>query len=139
MTHQLAVNGYVLSDNTFLLLKRSKPPAIWGPPGGRLHYNEDPEQGLKREILEETTLIVDVIQPVTTWFGQFRGEYLLSIDYLCLNPKGAVTLSAEHTAYQWAALDQINAYLTAKEGFHYEDFQQAMQIYRLYTRKNNTS
>jgi 8-oxo-dGTP diphosphatase len=132
MTHQVAVNGYIIKDNTFLLLQRKNPPSIWGPPGGRLLRNEDPEQGLKREIHEETALEVVVVQPVTTWFGKFQGEYLLSIDYLCINPAGNIALSEEHMAYHWIGLDQIKAYLTAKEGFQHADFYRAMQIYRWY-------
>jgi 8-oxo-dGTP diphosphatase len=135
MTHQVAVNGYVLKTNKFLLLKRNKPPFIWGPPGGRLHHNEHPEQGLLREIYEETGLRVVILQPVTTWFGKFHNEYVLSIDYLCVNPIGNVCLSVEHKEYEWVSLADLKAYLMSKEGFQFGDFQRAMQIYHLFQDK----
>ena len=132
MTHRVAVNGYIVHHNKFLLLKRNKPPHIWGPPGGRLFHNEHPEQGLIREIYEETCLKITVVQPVTTWFGKFQNEYLLSIDYLCVNPIGDLLLSKEHKEYDWVSLIDLKAYLVAKEGFQYDDFKRAMQLYQLY-------
>jgi 8-oxo-dGTP diphosphatase len=132
MTHRVAVNGYVVKNDTFLLLKRNRSPYIWGPPGGRLHRNEHPEQGLIREIFEETALRITVDRPVTTWFGKFHNEYLLSIDYLCINPIGDLRLSLEHKEYEWVALDDLKSYLLSKEGFQYVDFERAMQIYQLY-------
>jgi ADP-ribose pyrophosphatase YjhB (NUDIX family) len=117
------------------LLKRDKPPYIWGPPGGRLRRNEHPEHGLIREIYEETGLQVIITQPVTTWFGKFHNEYLLSIDYLCINPTGTVCLSVEHKAYDWVSISDLGAYLTPKEGFQFEDFKRALQIYQLYNQQ----
>jgi 8-oxo-dGTP diphosphatase len=132
MTHRVAANGYVIQNDKFLLLKRNRPPCIWGPPGGRLNRNEHPEHGLIREIYEETGLRVTIDRPVTVWYGKFQDEYLLSIDYLCLNPIGDVKLSDEHKEYDWLALVELKSYLLSKEGFQYTDFERAMQIYQLY-------
>ena len=50
-THRVAVNAFVIYKETFLLLKRANEPFIWGPPGGRLHIDEDPIRGLASAIL----------------------------------------------------------------------------------------
>ena len=130
MTHKVAVNGYIIKENKFLLLKRINPPKIWVPPGGRLYKNEHPEQGLLREVNEETGLRITIIQPVTTWFGTFGKDKLLSIDYLCINPLGQFQLSKEHEQYKWASLTEIKSLLAGKEGFQFEDFKKTMQLFQ---------
>jgi len=66
-THRVAVNAYLLYNDNFLLLKRKIHPLLWGPPGGRLESDENPSDGLKREIFEETGLRAEIHMPVTTW------------------------------------------------------------------------
>lgn len=138
-THQVAVNAYLIYEEKFLLLKRTKPPQIWGPPGGRLYQNEDPLQGLKREVYEETHLTINIIRPVTTWFGEFKGTLLLSIDYLCTSNKNSIFLSEEHNDYQWLTFSDLkrNAAKIIKPsiGFQLEDFYAAWQIYLLHFKK----
>ena len=97
-SHQVAVNAYLLKEGKFLLLKRTRPPLIWSPPGGRLQPDEDPVGGLLREIREETHLEADVIAPVNTWFGKWQNRRLLAIDYLVLFRRGNLKLSEEHSA-----------------------------------------
>jgi ADP-ribose pyrophosphatase YjhB (NUDIX family) len=138
-THQVAVNAYLIFEDKFLLLKRTKPPIIWGPPGGRLHQNEDPLQGLYREVHEETQLTVNIIRPVTTWFGEFRGTQLLSIDYLCTSEKDGILLSREHKDFKWITFTDLekNAtkFLKSTIGFQFADFYSAWQIYLLHTKR----
>lgn len=129
-THQIAVNAYVYKDNRFLLLKRNKAPFIWGPPGGRLTRDEDPVLGLQREVKEETGLNVEILVPANTWFGVWEDtEYLLSIDYLVQITGGTLTLSHEHSAYAWCAIDELKTGkpvpLDPEIGFQLKDFQNA--------------
>ena len=112
LTHQVAVNSYLVKEEKFLMLKRKNPPLMWGPPGGRLNFNEDPIIGLKREVREETNLDVNVIMPVTTWFGDFNDTKILSIDYLCLYKSRKVKLSEEHEDYKWLSLEDLKENVT---------------------------
>ena len=95
LSHQVAVNAFLINEDRFLLLKRSKAPFIWGPPGGRLKNHEDPHQGLEREVFEETGLNIRILCPVVTWFGEFNQIKLLSLDYLCLTDRNEIVLSRE--------------------------------------------
>jgi len=116
-SHRVAVNAFLIYGETFLLLKRANEPLIWGPPGGKLQIDEDPIQGLQREVREETGLQILVFQPVTTWFGYFHDAPLLSVDYLCTCIKNTVSLSNEHSDYQWLTIDNLrhdkNTYFTS--------------------------
>ena len=134
-THRVAVNAFLISEDRFLLLKRAQPPFLWGPPGGHLNLNEDPIIGLKREVLEETGLQIDVLGPVTTWFGKFHDSHLLSIDYLVTIQKGELKLSREHENYKWLTINQLQRYqkkyLGSAKGFRLSDFKLAWLSYLL--------
>lgn len=133
LTHQVVVNAYLIKDNKFLLLKRSDPPHAWGPPGGKLNINEDPENGLKREVREETGMQIEIQVPVNVWFGNFQGKTFLSIDYLCAASGNNLQLSNEHTDFKWLTLQEIKKenkkYLFSPEGFQISDFELAWKTY----------
>lgn len=134
-SHHVAVNAFLINHDRFLLLKRINPPVIWGPPGGKLHKNEDPLAGLRREVGEETGLSIKIHQPVTTWFGRFHSLPLLSVDYLCTTDNGEVTLSNEHDQYRWLRIDELQTdasiYLNSAHGFQLSDFYLAWCTYLL--------
>jgi 8-oxo-dGTP diphosphatase len=54
--------GFLTTRQRTLLLWHHKL-GMWLPPGGHLEANEDPVQGVLREILEESGLIADIIPP----------------------------------------------------------------------------
>ena len=107
LSHEVAVNAYLFYKDKFLLLLRAKQPKIWVPPGGRLLRLEDPIEGLKREVFEETGQSIEVLDPVTTWFGKFNDRLLLSIDYCCRSLNNYVALSEEHSDYRWLTFQDL--------------------------------
>lgn len=133
LTHRVAVNAYLLFNDRFLLLKRTAPPLIWVPPGGRLHPDEDPLAGLKREIKEETSIEAKILRPVNTWFGLFHGNKLLSIDFLAICDSEDIILSEEHSAFQWLTIQELNKrqdeIFTYPNGFTFSDFEMAWKVY----------
>jgi 8-oxo-dGTP diphosphatase len=132
-THQLAANAYLMDGDRFLLLKRNREPFIWAPPGGRLEKNEDPLAGLEREVKEETGLEIEIITPANTWFGKWKGNWLLSIDYLALKKGGKIRLSEEHTDFRWITFEELergdSIQLHPGFGFQLSDFRHALKIY----------
>ncbi len=92
-----------------LLLKRHQAKdfsaGIWEYPTGRLHQFEEPLDGLRREIMEETGLAVEIVKPLST-FHIYRGERLaenevVGIMYWCRAETEEVQVSPEHSEYQW--------------------------------------
>jgi len=128
------VNSYLIREEQFLLLKRNNPPKIWGPPGGRLNLNEDPVSGLIREVWEETRLEVIVGFPITSWFGDYNDQKILSIDYLCRYKSGNIQLSSEHDHYKWLSIKELRndekTYLSSLKGFKLFDFELAWSAYK---------
>jgi len=83
---------------------------VWDYPSGRLHQFETPADGLKREMLEETGLEVEVIKPVRiTHF--FRGEEcaeneLVFIAYWCRSNTMEIELNDEATEFKWVTPEE---------------------------------
>lgn len=88
----------------------------WGLPGGWMNRNEEPEETVRREVLEETGLRVEIVKPILI----ARTTYLpahLDVGYLCkvLDETKEIHLSSELLSYQW--LDPLTAELPATGRF----------------------
>ncbi len=132
-THRLAVIAYIIDNDKFLLLKRNTPPRIWGPPGGRLNADENPDTGILREVREETKLEIELIAPAYIWHGNFGSGIYVSIDYLARVKNGAVELSDEHTDFLWASIEDLRRgdpeLSNAASGFKLSDFEMVWTLY----------
>lgn len=62
--------GAVVFDDQgrLLLVQRANPPAqgLWSIPGGRIEQGEDARSAVRREVLEETNLDIEVVREVGT-------------------------------------------------------------------------
>lgn len=75
--YRVSVKGLVVKDGKILLLKESQVlSGQWELPGGGLDFGEDIEQGLIREVEEETGIKVKSISkhPIYTWTWRFENE-----------------------------------------------------------------
>src|SRR5579862_5864615 len=105
-THKVGACAYIFNDDSaLLLLKRNNPPLCWGPPGGSLLVDEDPCQGVLREIEEECRLEVDILGLAGAWFGPITpgSRPLLALDYIASYRRGEIVLSAEHAQAAWVS------------------------------------
>lgn len=86
--------------NEALILKQ--PFGEWQLPGGRLNVSEKWDEGVRREIREETG-IADVeilsIMMLDNWI--YDGVPMYGVFLLCRTKESAVTLSADHVEYRW--------------------------------------
>ncbi len=101
-------------------------------PAGRMKQFEDPEQSLKREMIEETGITeIEIIKPLRV-FHFFRKELIaedeiVGIIFYCKTEQDTITISSEHDEHQWVdpneALEMVNhpgvkrdveAFLTSK-------------------------
>ncbi|MHA1212246.1 MAG: NUDIX domain-containing protein [Candidatus Heimdallarchaeota archaeon] len=99
------------ADGEILLIRRSADneefPGYWEDVGGRLKSNESPEDGLRREIQEETGISdIEIIKPLTMFHVFRKGivkpeNELMGLAFWCTTNTKNVTLSHEHSAYQW--------------------------------------
>ena len=96
-------------ENNILLLQRSKKtprPLGWDFPGGGVDKGEDPETAGRREVFEETGLVVKKLNLLNTFYGNIREEDYVSIGYSAFTEDTNVTLSWEHKAHKWMTLSR---------------------------------
>jgi 8-oxo-dGTP diphosphatase len=65
---QLAVSASIFRDGKILLVRRARAPGLglWSLPGGRVEFGESLEIALRREVMEETGLQIE-IGPLAGW------------------------------------------------------------------------
>lgn len=111
--YKIAAKAIIFDQDTVLLLKRSAQERegnedhIWDFPGGSLEPQEPIMDALKREVMEETGLTVNVISPAYI-YDDIQGErHLIILKFVCDQPAGQLKLSAEHDSYHWIHINQL--------------------------------
>jgi len=111
-----------------LLVKRGKPPKLghWSLPGGKLEFGETLAQGVKREVLEETSLdvtlgpVITAIDIISTNDNEtFLPEKMSTIDIafhyvivemLAFAEKDAIARPSDDAAdLMWVTEDQLDS------------------------------
>lgn len=97
------------SSNEVLLLRRSDTarsrPLGWDLAGGSLHFGEDLEEGIKREISEEAGLRIENLRFVHAQSFLRDDRYSLMIGYVGVAIDDRITLSFEHDMYKWEKIE----------------------------------
>ena len=113
---KVAVHGFIKrEDGKFLVTKRSSVndflPNIFDLPGGTVEFGEDPMEALKREISEETGLIVDIDRPIYLYSQVLKEErHQIWIIYECEFKGGEIKLNPEeHNEYKWVNFDEVKS------------------------------
>lgn len=103
--HSVSVAGVVARDDGRLLAIRRADNGTWELPGGVLELVETPEAGVRREVLEETGIHVEV--------GQLTGVYknmtagVIALVFRCKPSGGTERLSGESTAVRWLTREEV--------------------------------
>jgi 8-oxo-dGTP diphosphatase len=110
---QKAVIFHPDKKGVFLAIKRPETarsrPNCWDLPGGNVNFGERHDVSLRREIVEETQLEVDIVTPihVLTNFDSHNNIYYLFIGYEAHAKDDKVTLSDEHTSHKWVTREEF--------------------------------
>ncbi|HVU79972.1 MAG TPA: NUDIX domain-containing protein [Candidatus Paceibacterota bacterium] len=75
----------IIEHDGMVLVCKGVGDTVWEFPGGRLHKDESPQNGLAREIFEELHLSVEVERPIYTclsWHAKSRMHNMF-VAYLC--------------------------------------------------------
>lgn len=115
---RVAVKAFIVNNNRLLIIKRAKDepqmPNAWEIPGGRLNLGENPFDGVKREIKEETNLDIEIISPLNVrHFKRKDGQTITMIIFLCRPIGGKIQLSKEHSRYEGIDIDSAKDKLTS--------------------------
>jgi len=125
----VGVGGVIIVEGRALLIRRGSEPLLgeWSIPGGMLELGETLEQGVARELLEETGLTVRVIELIEVFdriyventAGANEGKtgprfHYVIVDYLCERTAGAPVAGSDVTDVAFASEEELDKYkLTA--------------------------
>lgn len=105
-----AVCALIRKDGKILSMRRSltkdAAPGIWEAVSGRVEHGEEPLDAVRREVLEETGLVVRVEpRPLSAHHALRAGVPMVIIYYLAHWESGDVAMSQEHDAWEWLDAD----------------------------------
>jgi ADP-ribose pyrophosphatase YjhB (NUDIX family) len=103
--HSVSVSGVITDDHGRALLVQRSDNHHWEPPGGVLELAESIEDGLRREVREETGLDVEPSALSGVYKNMNRG--IVALVFRCNVTGGQLTTNDEVTAFRWANEDTI--------------------------------
>jgi len=118
---EVAVKAIVEKNGKVFLVQRQpddpEQPSGWELPGGRINAGENPAEGLKREVKEETGIEVEPLTKINTRsFQRKDGVTVQMITFACVAKSEKVLLSAEHASCDWVpvekAIKQVTPFYT---------------------------
>lgn len=113
----VGVGAVVIDGTNVLLVRRGHEPlkGEWSLPGGVLELGETLPQGVVREVLEETGLVVvpaGVVEVLDRIMqdevsGRIRYHYVL-VDFLCRVAGGTLGAGSDAEEVRWVAREQLD-------------------------------
>lgn len=100
------------SEGKYLTILRSATdpsrPLTWDLPGGNIEEGEDLHENMKREIFEETGIVLDQFKIFDVGSAiNGRGEYSVQIAYTGNVENPEIKLSYEHSDYRWVTKEEF--------------------------------
>lgn len=114
MQAQVIVKAVVLNHSLKkLLLIRRSPGDMegWEGPGGKVEEGESLEEGIIREVFEETRLKVAPEKFLYASLDEICGKKMIFVVYLCSTEEKKAVLSNEHTEYRWVGREECKSML----------------------------
>ncbi len=103
--HSVSVTGIITDDEGRALLIQRRDNHRWEPPGGVLELHESIEEGLRREVREETGLDVAPVGLTGVYKNMNRG--IIALVFRCKVTGGQPTTSDETESFRWATETDI--------------------------------
>lgn len=97
--HSVSVTGVVIREDGRVLAIQRADDGRWVPPGGVLELDETPQQGVAREVLEETGIVVEPGRLVGVYKNMRLGVVSLAI--LCHPVGGSAHPTDEAVKVAW--------------------------------------
>jgi 8-oxo-dGTP diphosphatase len=105
--HSVSVTGVITDDHGRALLIQRRDNHRWEPPGGVLELNESVEDGLRREVREETGVDIEPVALTGVYKNMHRG--IVALVFYCQAVGGEPGISDETEAFRWATETEIRA------------------------------
>jgi ADP-ribose pyrophosphatase YjhB (NUDIX family) len=122
-TPELAVSAAIFRKGDVLVVRRAGAPAkgLWTLPGGRVEVGETLVEAVRREVMEETALTVEVIglagyrEIILPEAVGDRGRHFVILPFAANWISGEIALNDELSDSRWMAVEAV-AELETTEG-----------------------
>lgn len=105
--HSVSVAGVVVREDGRVLVIRRADNGAWEAPGGVLELDERPEDGVCREVLEETGVKADPVRLSGVYKNMERA--IVALVFLCRPVGGEERLSAETSEVRWFTREEVRS------------------------------
>ncbi|MER8102371.1 NUDIX domain-containing protein [Kitasatospora sp. NPDC094016] len=105
--HSVSVAGVVVREDRRVLAIRRADNGAWEPPGGVLEVAESVEDGVRREVYEETGIKVCVERLTGVYKNMNRG--VVALVFRCRPENRIARLSDESIEVAWLAPAEVSA------------------------------
>lgn len=104
--HSVSVAGVVVDDQSRVLVIRRDDTGHWQPPGGVLELDETFEEGVCREVLEETGLTVAVDRLTGVYKNLNHG--IVALVFRCRPVSGSTHPTEEAAEVRWMDKGEVS-------------------------------
>lgn len=104
--HIVASGAFVVNSKNQVLMLKSPRYDDWEFPGGQIEEGETIPLGLKREVLEETGISVEV-KSLIGIYSNIGKPSIVNLDFLCEYISGEPKTSNESIQVQWVERDRV--------------------------------
>jgi ADP-ribose pyrophosphatase YjhB (NUDIX family) len=105
--HSVSVAGIVVRDDGRILVIRRDDNGHWEAPGGVLELDESFEAGVRREVLEETGLLV-AVERLTGVYKNLR-HGIVALVYRCRPVRGQPHVTEEAREISWMTMEEVQS------------------------------
>jgi 8-oxo-dGTP diphosphatase len=135
----VGVGAVVIDGTKVLLVRRGQEPlkGEWSLPGGALELGETLQQGVVREVLEETGLdrrpggIVEVLDRIThdESTGRVRYHYVL-VDFVCRVAGGTLLGGSDAEEARWVERENCRAGRVSAGALYHAVIEKAFRVHQ---------
>jgi 8-oxo-dGTP diphosphatase len=100
----------IIKDGKMLVTQRgpdSDHPFLWEFPGGKIKPRETAKECIKREILEELEMDIEIIRPMVSVQHKYETKHIELIPFLCSARSVKIKLN-EHIDFKWTDLGELS-------------------------------
>src|SRR6476661_5922352 len=103
--HSVSVAGIVINGEGRILVVKRRDNGEWQPPGGVLELDETIEEGLQREVQEETGIEVHIDRLTGVYKNMRLG--VVALVFRCRPRNGALRTSSETDEARWMSAQEV--------------------------------
>jgi 8-oxo-dGTP diphosphatase len=132
-SQRIVTTAFIENDGKVLVAKRSSKanlfPGEYELPGGKIEFGEDPKEALKREIMEELGIEIEVYDPYYVYtYTVYNGKahYVEIVFHAKLKDSEEKIEMKEHEDIKWVTKTELDSLkmsgetkIAAKKGFDY--------------------